>query len=292
MKVVLVCIGPFIEWILHNIKQIKLQGNNDIVLLTEKEHFEKFDKNLNIQLINVNEYNSDYVNNFKKNLNLDKNYRDGFWYNCSLRFLYIYEYMKDNNITDIIHIENDVMIYENLDKLKDNFNKNKIYITFDTFFPYHRAVPSIMYIPNYQILKIILDNYDMKQNDMINLGRYINSSITEPFPIISIENEEHYFNKNFKIINCIFDAAAMGQYLGGIDKRNDPNDTRGFINEACVIQYNNYKFYWIKEDNLWNPYLEVNNKLIKIINLHIHSKFLDKFLSDNPEENKYITKKL
>lgn len=292
MKVVLVCIGTFREWILHNIKQIKLQGNNDIVLLTEKEHFEKFDKNLNIQLINVNEYNSDYVNNFKKNLNLDKSFRDGFWYNCSLRFLYIYEYMKDNNITDIIHIENDVMIYENLDKLKDNFNKNKIYITFDTFSPYHRAVPSIMYIPNYQILKIILDNYDMNQNDMINLGRYINSPITEPFPIISIENQEHFFNKNFKNFNCIFDPIAMGQYLGGIDKRNDPKDTVGIINEACVIQYNNYKFYWIKEDNLWNPHLEVNNKLIKIINLHIHSKFLDKFLSDNPEENKYITKKL
>lgn len=287
MKVVLVSIGILQDYILNNIKQLKLQGNNDIVLLSEKKFFENIDKNLNIELIDINEYNSEYIQLFKKKLNLDKTFRDGFWYNCTMRFVYIYEYMRENNITDIIHIENDIMIYENLSKFKDFFNKEKLYLTFDA---YHRVIPGIMYIPNYQILKIILDNYDMNNNDMENLGKYINSSITEPFPIIFIENEEHFFNKNFLKFNCIFDAAAMGQYIGGVDKKNDPNDTWGFINETCVIKYNNYKFYWIKEDNLWNPYLEINNKLIKIVNLHIHSKTLNKFLSDNPEENNYIRK--
>lgn len=290
MKVILVCVGVFQEYILDNIKQLKLQGNNDIVLLTEKKFFNKIDKNLNIELIDVNEYNSDYIQEFKNKLNLDKNYRDGFWYNCSLRFIYIYEYMRQNNIKDVIHIENDIMIYDNLDNFKNKFDKNKIYLTFDTFYPYHRAIPGIIYIPNYEIFKIILDNYDMNHNDMENLGKYINSSITEPFPIIFIENEEHFFNKNFLNFNSIFDGAAIGQYLGGIDKRNDSNDTTGFINEACIIKFNNYKFYWKKDNNLWNPYIEKNNNLYKIINIHVHSKLLNKFLSDNPIENKLITK--
>ena len=196
--------------------------------------------------------------------------------------------MKQNNTTDIIHIENDVMIYDNLDNLKDKFNKDKIYLY---FYNNETVVPGIMYINNYSNFKIILDNYDMNNNDMVNLGKFFNTSFIEPFPIISIDNDENYFNKNFKFFNSIFDGAAMGQYLGGPDKRNDINADIGFINEKFIIKFNNYKFYWKKINELWNPYIEINNNLIKINNLHIHSKALEKFLSDNPEENRLISKK-
>jgi len=290
MKVVLVCLGVFQEYILTNIKQLKLHGNNNIVLITEKRFFKYIDEKLNIELIDINEYNTEYCKYFNTYLEFDRKFRNEFWYNCSMRFVYIYEYMKKNNITDIIHIENDIMIYDNLDNLKDKFNKDKLYFVFDTI---NRVVPGIMYINNHINLKKILDNYYMNQNDMINLGKYFNSSFVEPFPIISIiNNEEHYFNKNFNTFNSIFDGAALGQYLGGIDKRNDPGDTLGIINETCIITYNNYKFYWKKINNLWNPYIEINNKLVKITNLHIHSKCLDKFLSDNPEENEFISKNI
>ena len=152
MKVVLVSLGIFQDYLLNNIKQLKLQGNNDIVLITEKRFFKKIDENLNIQLIDVNELNSEYLEQFKNNLQLDRNYRNGFWHHCSMRFVYIYEYMKQNNITDIIHIENDVMIYNNFDNLKDKFNKDKIYLVFDNI---DRVIPSIMYINNYSNFKIM-----------------------------------------------------------------------------------------------------------------------------------------
>jgi hypothetical protein len=286
MKIVLVCLGIFQKYILTNIKQLKLHGNNDIVLITEKRFFENIDKNLNITLIDAVEYNSEYLQKFNNNLQLDRIYRDGFWHNCSMRFVYIYEYMKTNNITDIIHIENDVMIYDNLDNMKDKFKKDKLYLSFDNFY---RVIPGIMYINNHTNLKKILDNYSMNKNDMENLGKYFNSPLVEPFPIIYI-NEENYFNKNFNIFNSIFDGAAIGQYIGGIDLRNCPDDTIGIVSKDCIVKYNNYKFYWKKTNNLWNPYLEINNNFIKINNLHIHSKFLEKFLSDNPTENKCISK--
>lgn len=288
MKVLLISLGIFQDYLLNNIKQLKLQGNNDIVLITEKRFFKKIDENLNIQLIDVNELNSEYLEQFKNNLQLDRNYRNGFWLHCSMRFVYIYEYMKHNNITDIIHIENDVMIYDNFDNIKDKFNKDKIYLVFDNI---NNVIPGIMYINNYTNLKIILDNYVMNDCDMVNLGKYYNKSFIEPFPIISIDNDENYFNKNFISFNSIFDGAAMGQYLGGVDKRNNINsDSDSFINEICIIKFNNYKFYWKKINELWNPYIEINNKLIKINNLHIHSKALEKFLSANPEENMLIFK--
>jgi len=287
MKVILVCLGIFQDYINYNLKQLKLQGNNDIVLITEKRFFKYIDEKLNIQLIDCNEYNSEYLQTFKNNLKLDRNYRNGFWFNCSMRFVYIYEYMKNNNITDIIHIENDVMIYDNLDNMKDKFNKDKIYLY---FYNNLTVIPGIMYINNYSNLKIILDNYDMKENDMVNLGKYYNVYFVEPFPIISIDNEETYFNKNFNIFNSIFDGAAIGQYLGGVDRRNDINTDIGFVSNDCIIKIKSYKFYWIKINNLWNPYVEINNNLVKINNLHIHCKLLENFMSDNPIENRCISK--
>jgi len=287
MKVVLVCLGIFQDYINYNLKQLKLQGNNDIVLITEKRFFRNISENLNIQLIDVNELNTEYLEQFKNNLNIDKNYRNGFWFNCSMRFVYIYEYMKNNNITDIIHIENDVMIYDNLDNLNDKFNKDKIYLY---FYNNETVIPGIIYINNHTNLKTILDNYDMNKGDMENFGKYFNASFVEPFPIISNDNEETYFNKHFNIFNSIFDGAAIGQYLGGIDKRNDINADIGYINDACIIKINNYKFYWKKINDLWNPYIKINNNLVKINNLHIHCKLLENFMSDNPIENRCISK--
>ena len=37
----------------------------------------------------------------------------------------------------------------------------------------------------------------------------------------------------------------MGQYLSGVDPRNNPNNTVGFINETCVIKYNNCNIFQI-----------------------------------------------
>lgn len=150
MKVVLVCLGIFQDYLLTNIKQLKLHNNNDIVLITEKQFFKNIDEKLNIQLIDVNDYNSEYLQNFNNNLQLDRNFRDGFWHNCSMRFVYIYEYMKTNNINNIIHIENDIMIYDNLDNIKDKFNKDKLYLLFDNI---NRVIPGIMYINNHINLK-------------------------------------------------------------------------------------------------------------------------------------------
>ena len=56
------------------------------------------------------------------------------------------------------------------------------------------------------------------------------------------------------------------------------------------LKYNNYNFYWIKTNNLYIPYILVNNILYPIANMHIHSKELYKFLSNNPLEDKFITK--
>jgi hypothetical protein len=85
--------------------------------------------------------------------------------------------------------------------------------------------------------------------------------------------------------NHIFDGAALGQYLGGIDPRNTGDgggaDTRGFVNETCVVKFDQYDFFWQvqKKTLLKKPYLKIGDYCYPIANLHIHSKKLREFRS-------------
>jgi hypothetical protein len=129
---------------------------------------------------------------------------------------------------------------------------------------------------------------------MKNLSKF-DESIIERLPIyteLKENNENNMVTKNFNKYNIIFDAAAIGQYLSGVDKRNISGDTRGFINETCVIKYNSNNFFWLRDELtlLYSPYININNKNIPIFNLHIHTKNLKDFMSLYPNENKYIKK--
>jgi hypothetical protein len=274
MKIIFVSAGNFQSYLIDNIKNLKLFGNNDITVITEKQFFPLLE-NLSVTLVDTKELN-DF--NFNKNSHLDRNFRNGFWHLCSLRFFYLYSYIKNNNLTDCIHLENDVITYVNFDELKPCFTHNKVYVTYDS--P-NRVIPGIIYIPDYIAFQPIIENYNFGLNDMQNLANFD----LETLPISLT-----YYSKNFSDFYSIFDAAAMGQYLGGVDKRNQDGDTRGFVNETCIVKYNNYKFVWYKINNLYIPHLIVDDQLIKINNLHIHSKELYKFMADNPLEEKFIKK--
>ena len=148
----------------------------------------------------------------------------------------------------------------------------------------------VIYIPNYKSFEFIINKYNLNINDMENLAKF-NESIILPLPIFPVINGNFVkFNKLFFDFNMIFDAAAIGQYLGGVDPRNQSGDTRGFVNETCVIKYNKYKFEWIKINDLYVPHIIINNNKYKICNLHIHSKNLVNFIANNPIENYLITK--
>jgi hypothetical protein len=164
--------------------------------------------------------------------------------------------MKKYDVKDVIHLENDVLIYYNCNEILNFFDKNYIYLPFDTF---KRNIASIMFIPSCDILKNILDNYDFSKNDMENFSIIKNKTgliKTLPiFPKINTTNEEiNFVSENFKDFNLIFDAAAIGQYLGGIDPKNNSSNTIGFVNETCVIKYNNYKFFYNVIDKIKKPF--------------------------------------
>jgi len=274
MKVVLVCIGNFQEYILDNIKNLHLHNNRDITIITEKEYFKNFEE-FNIELIDRTTLDD---LGFDELSLLDKKFRNGFTHYCSLRFFYLYSYLNKYNV-ECIHIENDVLIYYDLNNVL--FTSNKLCACFDCEW---RVVPSVIYIPKPSTLKYVLDHYDNRLNDMQNFGRH--AHIIEKLPIFN--DTSHILSRHFNKYNIIFDAAALGQYLGGVDERNIPGNSEGFINETSLIKFNIYTFYWKKINDLYCPFVDINGKSIRIFNLHIHCKKLNKFISSNPIENDYI----
>lgn len=279
MNIVLTCLHNFQEYILINIEQLIKLGHQNIYVVTNSHLLDKFDEyKSKINLIDADGLDESY--SFNSNSSLESEFRNGFWKLTSLRFFYIYEFMKKYNVSNVIHLENDVLVYYNCDELSSLLNKNHMYIPFDT---YQRNIASIVYIPDNDIFKKILDNYDFHKNDMENFSIIKQKTgLIKNFPIFVKEftttEEEEFVSTNSEFFPYIFDAAAMGQYLGGVDTRNTPGDTRGFINETCVIKYNNYTFLFKEIDGINRPYITISNKKIPIFNLHIHSKALDKFV--------------
>ena len=278
MNIVLVCIDHFQDYILSNINQLLKLNHDKIYVLTNKLFFDRFDEFKNkIHLINIDNLTDNY--DYYINTRINKSFRGGFWALASLRFFYIYEFMRSFNISNVIHIENDVLIYYNCDELVSKFDNNYIYMPFDSL---NRNIASIMYIPSHKIFKGVLDNYELTKNDMEAFRDIqLKTGLIKNLPIFIYENIElpdiSFVSQNYERFQFIFDAAAMGQYLGGVDPRNDASNTVGFVNETCVIKYNNYVFCWFTINGIKKPFIKINEKMIPIFNLHIHCKDLKTF---------------
>ena len=56
------------------------------------------------------------------------------------------------------------------------------------------------------------------------------------------------------------------------------NPIKGFVNETCVIKYNNYSIWFEMVDEKKKPFILIEEKKLPIFNLHIHSKNLKEFV--------------
>lgn len=248
---------------------------------------------------NFNNYKNIITKKFK---DMDQ-FRNGFWISTTSRFFYINSFMRLFKIQNVFHIENDIMLYESTDvlynyicKYFDIKNIDKICMVQDA---QDRVVPSILFFNDHynveNLTKYIantLEESNVFLNDMNILGLYSNKYS------LPISPNDLEFTKNTEMI--IFDGAAMGQYLGGIDIKNlgtlDKNTkmlyeftrySKGFVNETSIMKPNNYNFTKSKviSDHIKFPLnipICINNgdtSLYKIANLHIHSKQLYHFSS-------------
>jgi hypothetical protein len=280
-SIVLVCLENFQEYILANIAQLFKLGHMHIYVLTNNHLMQEFEALSDIvTLVSVESLSDPFGFNQKSSLN--REFRNGFWHLTSSRLFVLHSFMASRpDVTNVIHIENDVLLYYNCDETlsKPLLNERQIYIPFDTF---ERNVASIIYIPEATTFGKVLSHYDFGKNDMQNFSAIrLKADLIKTLPIFvgrdSDDLERTFVTTGFDKFGFIFDAAAIGQYVGGVDPRNIQGDTRGFINETCIIKYpDEGKIGWRLESGFKKPFIKLHDsgKEVPIFNLHIHSKAL------------------
>lgn len=298
-------------YVARAIKQARLFNKKcPIFLVSSKTALENTQKH-QIDPKDITFINYETLPQTEEHLNFSEKTRfKNFWKVTSERYLVLYDFIKAFNLHNVFHFENDVMIYINLEKLLPIFEKNyQLALPFDHD---NRAISSFVYIKDHCALQPLatcftnnaINGYNDMQVPPILAQQ--NKNCIQKLPILmpdyclkySLENVKKEqpknpseYTKNFELFNYIFDAAALGQYLGGIYLQHKSISSYGFINETNIFNPSHFSYIWKKDnEGRFVPYIILNDEQFPIANLHIHSKKLKKFASDNPSivTNEYI----
>ena len=289
MNFVLVALGKIPEYLDDCIFQIKKTQKKSKIFLLINRNSEYKNKNCKIIFVENLKKSKEHNLFIKKSKLAKDSYRNFFWKHSIERFYYIDNFLNKENLNNIFHIENDVLLFQDL---KLVFNKIKGYNFASVRDGVNRVIGSLIFIKNKRISKKIvqISNKYLNQNDMkilSHLDYKIANSINLPLgeDLNFIKESKNY--KNIKKIPFIFDAAAIGQYIDGPHRKKFINriipkiksifmTNDGFANAETNLKIFDWKIKWKNK----RPYKEENNKLIPIVNLHIHSKNLKKFIID------------
>lgn len=276
---VLVHIGEhFPEYINDCILKLQSVTSIPIHILASQSNLEKITATNSVTKIDLKSIPpTEKTQEFEKKSKLNSSFRGGFWKFAMMRFFYIYDYVVWRGLTDIFHIENDNLVYMDFLPFLEHFQKKQMWCIMDSK---TRCIPSFLYFKDQEIISKLLStciqSCSESINDMFALGKFRNDNKDQVglLPIIGSYADpiDAIFMEYAETFKCVFDAAAVGQYIGGIDTRNttEPTKSIGFINEACVIKCDKAIVEWKNK----MPYLNG----LPLVNLHIHSKDLKRWI--------------
>jgi len=276
MNVVLVHIGDKLpQHLPYCLTQLQLFVKCPIHLLVNRVHINKFNVANVFALEDLQA--SDEHNAFKSSFSLER----GFWQYATERFFYLHEYVKLNNLNNIIHIENDNLIFYDFTKLQSQFESRPIWAIFDSEY---RCIPGLIYFRDsesmYPLVRHFVSSGSRGKNDMDAIGEFRLQfpDLISSLPIITnyVEQLPAMFHEKADFFGVLFDGAAVGQYVGGIDPIHNRGNTIGFINETTIFRCDKTTIDWVVEDG-YNV-LKLNG--LRLVNLHVHSKDLRRWMSD------------
>jgi len=284
-NIVLIAIGEKPQYISDCLLQIRKWFRGGIHLVLENQsNLNRFEYRLlgikhSIKITNVRRFPKPATERYEQATFLSK--YGNFW-NYSMRRLFILEdYIKYKKLENIIHIENDVMIYHDINQLELDDQKvfiNKVSENLGTWaFVFIKDYESLNKVNNRQIEILNMGNEKLRKlykNDLINemliAGQLLNEGIVDTLPMLPIDNICH-----------IYDGSAYGQWVGG-----NGIEGPGFAESDRIVgkQFidNKIELKWCV-DHQGKKYPMCTSKVSeassKIINLHIHSKNLKEFSS-------------
>ena len=207
---------------------------------------------------------SSYLLQFQSRTALSK----GFWRQASERIIIVHMIVKEFNLTNVFHIESDNLVYFDLSLLLSTMWREgyQIGIPCDNGW---RCIPGFVYIRDdtalETVVRVMINNTDKNDMESFSIARHAAPHLVKSLPMVPSHLNANKFP-------CIFDAAALGQFIGGIDPIHRPGNTSGFINKEADYQVNKMVIDW--RDGV--PYADGH----RVCNLHIHSKQLNRWMTD------------
>jgi hypothetical protein len=199
--------------------------------------------------------------------------------------------MKQLSLKDVFFLELDNLVYDAPVKWLEFFQEKPMAYMFDN---YNRGASGIAYIQDTQILDSFLEcctSFIKNSTEFINEMTVLYifwESHKDQIQLLPIHWEsDTYPSVTYTHIDkykSVFDAAAIGVYIGGADPYHTGGDIqRGFKSLWSLIDYTLYQYKWEKDEKgRFIPYIlnSRSGEWLKINNLHIHSKDLKSHMSN------------
>jgi hypothetical protein len=216
-----------------------------------------------------------------------------YWCVTAVRLFFIYEYCLNHQIENFFHFENDIMIYESLDKIENliinnNLYQNQISITRGTN---NKIMTGFMYVNSLEILNHLLTEITHYLESKLNLFSFGIDHLNEmgllhvyqqlnPNKLVNLPIfPNNDLTKDFEIFNSVFDPATYGQYLDGTPENPGVSILPDSIIGDQLRNNDDIKVVFNDVDGYNLPFIIYNGFKFKINSLHIHSKRLQSFLS-------------
>ena len=305
-----VYIGPLREYMRDSIQQVRLWNKTTpIYICVNRMHenkvlIQEFESHGHVKIVYLEELSStEHHTQFQQQYtNMERN---KFWKYAMERFFYVEECMKKYQLKHVFHHEFDNMVYFRADELVDSCaTKGKILVPSDNE---TRFIAGSCYIPSAELLSP-LNQYFAKhaktQNEMDMMMDFYrqNPDKMEGLPVVPPEythvlkpmegdlvSRPSRLSETTRHYGGIFDAAAIGQYFGGIDTIHNPGNSDGFVSTHSAFQVNKLHFQWRRSQHLFQPWVSADQEnWYPIYNLHIHNKNMKRWLSDVDEMKAHL----
>lgn len=213
-----------------------------------------------------------------------------FWYSIE-RFFLLQNLMFKYSLENVFFAELDNLIYDDPRVWETAFQRHNLNFMFDNT---DRYSSGICFVKNADALQTFSDiTYSfIEHTDEFVTEMTILSKLAKRYPEQVGILPTHWpadgipevASRSFENFGCsIFDAAAIGIFLGGLDPYHSNGIVKlGARSPFSAIDYTSYGFKW-EADALGRrvPYIkdDTNQRWLRLNNLHIHSKDLKSYLS-------------
>jgi hypothetical protein len=291
MNIVLIHIGPVVpDYMIDCMEQVRrFYGGEIHAVIPDSYVCKNFIKRIGIHPVACESFYGDPLyREFQKVCFLD-----GFWNVTMARFIVLDILIQRKNLTDVIHIENDVLLYRDPNSYRTQLeiasNRNVLltpvgenyasaaFIYVKNLTPLRRMNERfIEYLKKGKaFLNKILGNPDPTEMMMLSYFYKHFENVVSYLPIVP----EGKGSNRYRLFNSVFDGASAGQYIGGT-RSDGPGWTGNHHWLGCDIQRGKYQFVWSKNaQGIKIPFMVGRKgRKVSINNLHIHSKDLRRWM--------------